>query len=158
MKEIALTQGKVALVDDEDFERVSQFKWCASWHSRQRVYTAVRRNCGTNVLMHRFILQPPSMMHIDHINHDTLDNRRANLRVCTNAENHRNQRKTPGTSSQYKGVSWDRRKQKWRAQIRKDYKQQWLGYFADEDEAARAYNVAAQEHFGRFALLNEELT
>jgi len=160
MKEIKLTKGQVALVDDEDFERVSKYKWYAGWHPRPQSFTARRTNREdskrTKIFMHRQIMNAPPGKQVDHRNHDTLDNRKANLRICTSAENNRNQRKQRGcSSSQFKGVSWHKRKRKWVAYICPDDKQQHLGLFTDEIDAALAYNIAAAEMFGEFALLND---
>ncbi len=91
---------------------------------------------------------------MDHANHDQLDNQRANLRRCTNSQNMANRRKQPGCSSRFKGVHWYKRVGKWRANIEVDGRKYALGYFDDEIEAARAYNVAAIEHFKEFALPN----
>ncbi len=106
------------------------------------------------MFMHRQIMQPPSDMQIDHIDHDCLNNQRANLRVCTQAQNNANRRKTRG-SSQFKGVYWYASRNKWRANIRVDRQTKHLGYFDDEEDAARAYNEEALKQFREFALLNE---
>jgi len=154
---IALTQDRIARVDDEDWESLSQFKWQASLGS-SCIY-AVRTDCSARsrrtLLMHRVILSPPPDMEIDHINGDGLDNRRSNLRACTRSQNHMNMRKRRGCSSTYKGVSWYKRGRNWQAHIKYQGIQYYLGRFDDEREAARAYNVAAQQHFGEFAQLNE---
>ncbi len=109
--------------------------------------------------MHRFIIGvEDSKVHVDHINHDTLDNRKSNLRLCTHAENGRKQKKSQkGGSSKYKGVYKysDNRVKPFTAQIKFNYKRIHLGYFATEREAAIAYNKAALHYFGEFALLND---
>ncbi|GAJ01158.1 unnamed protein product [marine sediment metagenome] len=155
-KVIALTQGKVALVDDADFEWLNQWKWYA--FKDPRVYYA-RRNSYENgkvctIQMHRAILNPPLGSDSDHINGNGLDNRRTNLRVCTHAENCQNRRKPTGCSSRYKGVSWRKRTRKWRAYIWINGRQKQLGCFDEEEEAARAYNKEALEQFREFAQLN----
>ena len=157
MKEIKLTQGQVALVDDEDFERLAEYKWCAEWKPQRQVFVAVRHAAISNnkIYMHRQIMDAPPGMLVDHRNHKTLDNRRKNLRICTWSQNAANGRKQSHSSSRFKGVSWYKRFQKWRASIGKDGKDYNLGYFTDEEDAARAYNKAALAHFGEFALLNE---
>jgi hypothetical protein len=105
--------------------------------------------------MHREIMGAAEGQVVDHINHDGLDNRRCNLRVCSHAENVRNQRGQRGRSSGYKGVSRDRRLGKWRAQIWHNGKHTYLGLFESEAAAARAYNAKARDLFGAFAYLNE---
>lgn len=104
--------------------------------------------------LHRVIMNAPPGVEVDHINGDTLDNRRCNLRLCMRRENGRNQKPQMGRSSQYKGVSWRKQCQKWSAQIKVDGKQIHLGLFNEEVEAARAYDQAARELHGEFARLN----
>ena len=105
MRVIALTQGKVALVDDEDYEcLMAMGSWCAV--IRSSGWRAQTQHNGKLQYMHRIILDAPSNLEVDHINHDTLDNRRCNIRLCTRSQNMQNQRKSSGKSSKYKGVSW----------------------------------------------------
>lgn len=156
-KEIPLTRGLVTIVDDEDYEWLSQWKWFADTHG----YGI--RNSGTRpsrslVKMHRELLAAPRGTQVDHINGNRLDNRRENLRLCSNTENQRNlTRLRPGKSSSHKGVSWYKKTQKWRAQITFSQKVILIGYFATELEAARAYDAKAIELFGEFARTNEML-
>ena len=161
MKKIELTQGHVALVDDADFERISQFKWRALIdHRRNKVY-AVRRTQGSHstrksVYMHREILgiTDPTIK-VDHNNGSGLDNQRGNLCGCTTAQNGMNTTKRDGwSSSRYKGVSWHKRDKKFYAAIKLNGKSKHLGTFIDEREAAGAYDAAAREHFGDFAVCN----
>jgi hypothetical protein len=173
MREIQLTKGYVAYVDDEDFDRVNAFSW--QIHENMRKDGTVRnayaaRSAGavrTKQKLHRFILGiTDPEIEVDHRDHDGLNNQRGNLRVATGSQNQHNRRKRFGTSSQFKGVSWLKGtvyngKQyagKWQAriQIRFDSKSQsqYLGYFTDEVEAALAYDAAARQHFGEFALTN----
>ena len=145
-KTIPLTRGYVATVDDADFERLAAKTW---WTARRgRTVYAI---CADGY-MHRIIMEPKPGQWTDHINHDGLDNRRENLRLCTSSQNHQNQRKTRGTS-RYKGVSLYR-DGKWRAKIKKDGKQHSLGHFVNEDDAAKAYDRAAREMFGEYAHTN----
>jgi hypothetical protein len=104
--------------------------------------------------MHRQIMQPPKGMLVDHADGNKANNCRLNLRICTRQENQRNTAKHGGTTSRFKGVSFDRRLRKWGAAIQAGGKRIWLGYFTDEAEAARAYDRAAVELFGEFARLN----
>lgn len=158
MKEIPLTRGKVALVDDADFEGLSRFKWYA--HKGTRTWYAHRNrqlNAGkqTTVLMHRQILGAVPGKEVDHRDGNGLNNQRCNLRLCEHAENGHNRcRKMAGGSSRYKGVSWNKRLGKWRADISVNWCQKYLGLFSDEGDAARAYNAAAVQFYGEFAALN----
>ncbi len=156
MKEIPLTQGKVALVDDADYPELSKYKWCAQ-HTEARWY-AIRFDVGRmgrcRIPMHRAILNAPSGLEVDHRNHNGLDNRRANLRLATKAENQRNRNKPATNTSGYKGVSWHKGHNRWQAQIRHDGRARFLGYFDTPEQAARAYDSAAIETFGEFALPN----
>ena len=153
MKQIPLTQGKFAIVDDEDFERVNQFKWYA--HKNCNTYYADRsvNDNLSSVSMHRFILDTPTDMQTDHINGDGLDNRRANLRICTHAENQRNRSRQSINTVGFKGVYPDRAGRV-RALIMRDGKQIYLGSFLDPISAAHAYDSAAQKYHGDFAQLN----
>lgn len=157
MKEIQLTQDKVALVDDCDFERLNRFKWCA-WSSGRTFY-AVRNlyQAGqrvSTIRMHRLILNTPDNMETDHWDGNGLHNWRNNLRVCTGQQNQRNRKPRIGCSSNYKGVYWDKRSQKWSSRIFFDEKRKHLGYFISEFKAACAYDKAAKNYFGEFARLN----
>lgn len=148
MKEIVLTQGKVALVDDEDYEYLSKFKWIVSLE-RGRYY-AVRKipmSGGRNVRMHRDIMNPPNGMDCDHRDHDGLNNQKYNLRVCTRSQNMQNSK----GSLAVKGAYWNRRKQYWQSAIRYNGTSIHLGCFKTQEEAAEAYRKAAVRYFGEFA-------
>ncbi len=148
---IGLTQGKFALVDAADYDALSQYKWHLV--APGKLY-AGRKEGGKTIYMHRQIMQPPPGMLVDHINGNGLDDRRANMRICTNQQNMRNVRKRPGGDSIYKGVYYDKRRRTWYARIGHNGKNHHLGTFATEIEAARAYDRAARELFGEFACLN----
>lgn len=160
MKQIQLTQGQVALVDDDMFDYLSQWKWCA-----QRTLSGNYYACRTAyfkdlsglsfkkcILMHRFIMGAAySNTLIDHIDHCTLNNQRHNLRICTHTENSRNRTSHKGSSSSYLGVSWNIRDKKWQVHIKANGKLMRLGHFDSEIQAAEEYNKAALKYFGEFA-------
>lgn len=157
--EIPLTKGQVALVSPESYHLVRAVMWQAFWHPDTRSFYAQR---GTHLNgrrisyhMHRVVLEAgvPAIQ-VDHINHDTLDNRLSNLRLATNAQNHANLRVRAGSRSGFKGVSWYKRDQNWHACITVAGKNRHLGYFPTAEEAGRAYDRAAREVFGEFACLN----
>lgn len=155
MKQIPLTQGKFALVDDEDFEELSKHKWYAN--KIRWIFYAVR-NIGTRpnrkaILMHRQIMNAKKGQEIDHRNGDGLYNRKSNLRFCTTKQNQHNQKSQIG-SSRFKGVSWSKNNKKWLARIGFNYHQKYLGLFDNEIEAAKSYDQKAEEMFGEFANLN----
>lgn len=155
MKEISLTNSPlVTLVDDDDFELLSE----SSWHLGPKGY--VRRSqwfAGKRwkISLSRVVMNAPDETEVDHVNHDTLDNRKQNLRLATVAQNQWNQlpRKTK-TYSPLKGVTFQasgNRKKPWLASIRINGRHKFLGYFATQEEAALAYKIAAQDAFGEFA-------
>lgn len=148
MKVIPLTQGKSAIVDDEDYELVSRYKWYAN--KSGNVWYARTMDGGKTILMHWLIM---GGKHIDHINGNGLDNRRENLRFATSSQQAMNRPSHRGSTSRYKGVSWDSARGKWLATIGKPSVH--LGYFKNEQDAARAYNEDAVKRFGEFARLNE---
>jgi hypothetical protein len=157
MRTIPLSQGYVALVDDADYERVSQFKWSAT-KTKTNVYgiRKVRLPNGrtTSQMLHRFIMGVTHpRVDVDHKDHNGLNNQRQNLRLCVRGENNGNSRKTRG-SSRYKGVSWDSGRKLWRADIRVHDKPIYLGRFSEECDAALAYDAAARANFGVMAHCN----
>lgn len=154
-KEIALTQGKVALVSPEDYEAVSAHKW----HVTSGGYAARRDWTGTIVYMHREINGTPDGMKTDHRDRNRLNNTRENLRIATDLENPANQSKQRGVSSQFKGVCFimgkgENRVDRWVAYVTREKKRVHLGYYVSELDAAFAYNLKAKELFGEFAALN----
>lgn len=159
MKEIQLTHGKVALVDDEDYEWLCVWNWQAHYHKPSDSWKArrfTRKQFPHTVLMHRVILDAQSGQLVDHIDHDGLNNTRGNLRIADYKQNGQNRYKQrTDTTSQYKGVS--RFYERWQAAIMVNKKSIFLGHFESEEEAALAYDNAAREHFGEFALTNTEL-
>lgn len=166
MKLVPLTQGQVAMVDDADYNTLSQYKWHATKNERGNYYA--RRYVGRafdgrayKISMQKEIMKPSPPMVVDHINHDTLDNRRQNLRVCTQQQNVWNSRKPKNNRSGYKGVyyldgglDYFNNPGIWVARIMVSGKIIYLGYFKDKLEAAKTYNKAAFKHFGQYACLN----
>ena len=156
MTEIPLTQGMVTVVDDEDFDYLNQWKWHVL--RVEKLCYAVRSvrkgKGGSQILMHRQLLNVPKGKETDHKDGDGLNNCRSNLRICNHQQNHYNLRNQVNTSSIYKGVHWDKDKHKWRASLKVEGKIKRLGRFKDEVQAALAYNWAALNYFGEYARLN----
>lgn len=150
MKQIPLTQGLFAIVDDEDFERLNTYKWHVS--SRGNISYAARKVMDKNIYMHREVLGSPNNMVVDHIDGNGLNNSRLNLRSCTQSENIKNSKLSKSNSVGFKGVS--RSGTGYKAQICVNRNKMYLGYFGKAEEAAKAYDKAALEHFGEFANLN----
>lgn len=156
MKEIPLSQEQVALIDDDDFDRVSHYNWCAI--KRAHTFYASRKIKNTkgnwsSQMLHIFIMGEP---YIDHIDGNGLNNQKENLRKATPTQNRRNtRRRTIGYTSKYKGVYWNKNENKWRVAIYVNYKSKHLGYFLSELDAAKAYDKAAIELFSDFALTNK---
>lgn len=154
MKEIKLTKGKVTLVDDEDFPILSRHIWTAYVGGTSKNTYAVTYYRNKELSMARLIMGNPKGKVVDHINHDTLDNRKENLRICTIAQNNKNRSIESKNTTGYKGVSYSITGKKFRARIYSGRKEIFLGTFDTEKEAAIAYNVAALIYHGEFANLN----
>jgi len=151
---IPLTRGKYALVDEEDYERVMKHNWYCLVTKDGKEY-AVHKS-KEYLSMHRVImgLEKTDKRVIDHIFGETLDNRKSQLRICTIQQNSQNSRSSKGMSK-YKGVSWDKPRNKWKAQICPSFKTNtFIGRYDTEIEAARAYDTKAKELHGEFAYLN----
>ena len=151
-KQILLTQGKVAIVDDGDYRYLNQWKWLAAkqgntWYAHR----AIRIDGKQQILsMHRLLMPTTGEALIDHIDRDGLNNQRSNLREATVSQNQMNSVSHANSSSKYKGVSWHKRRKAWQVNVlRKSY-----GYFDSEVEAALEYNKVAPILFGEFARLN----
>lgn len=166
-KEIPLTQGKVAIVDDADYEWLNQLTWRLDRQGYAVRSVRSKKGSVQPQYMHRIVLQEPhdgvsGQIHpkciVDHADGNPLNNQRSNLRICSPAESNQNRgRHSHKTSSVYKGVFREKKQisKPWRTLIAIDGKLTHIGYFATEIEAAKAYNDAAIKHHGEFARLNE---
>lgn len=134
------------LCDLEDIDIAKSYHWC------NRNGYAINDKAGR---FHRIIMSAPNDMYVDHINHDGTDNRKKNLRLCTNAENQWNTQRQTNNISGYKGVGWYNPRKKWRVLIQINGKKKYIGIYDDKIEAAKAYNEAAIKYHGEFACLNE---
>lgn len=156
MKEIRLTKGQVALVDDADYESVSSFTWYAHRYKNGSFYASRHspRNhyFRKNILMHRQLLglEASDGRYVDHKNGNGLDNRRSNLRIVNRSQNQWNTEKQRNNKSGHKGVFWYKRSRKWRAKIMVHGKTIELGLFTEVESAAAAYNAAAAKYHGEF--------
>ncbi|SRR5712692_432961 len=152
-----LSQGQVAIVDDEDFDWVTQYEWhLKRGHNTFYAQRWVKIDGKwTRQKLHRFILGlTDPRIKIDHKDGNGLNNHRQNLRIATKQQNQANQQKQQGTSSRFKGVTWDKNRGKWSAQVMVAGKNKYLGRFDSELKAAQTYDQAAQKYFGNFAKLN----
>lgn len=160
MKEIKLTKGYTALVDDEDFDELSKYKWQAQIRPRaiyvQRGYWDSKQKKQIIVFIHRQIMRCPKGLVVDHINHNGLDNRKENLRICTLSQNRQNTRKTKPNKYGYKGICFIKKNKTkpYQAQLHYGNKIISLGAYSTPEEAACAYDKKARELFGEYAYLN----
>jgi len=158
-RRIPITQGKFAIVDPEDYERLKKYKWYA--RKGPKTFYAVRyisiyeNQDRKNAYMHNLVIDVPDGMFCDHINYNGLDNRKANLRPATHAQNVWHRRKFRINSrSRYIGIDWVKDVKKWRARIRYRGERFSLGLFESEITAAKAYDKAARKFHKEFAVLN----
>lgn len=157
---IPLSDGSsYAIIDDEDCELVSRFKWnilkqsiCSYATCAMYIGRINKKEIMTHMKMHRLIMRPPKGIEIDHINYNGLDNRRSNMRICTRLQNIVHTRKREGFTSIYKGVS--KARNRWRATIKTNGKKHHLGMFDNEMDAAKVYDDAAKKAWGEFAFVN----
>ncbi len=165
MKKISLGKkaikhrGMFALVDDEDFEEIDRYNWCAQRSKTTKSYYAVRAICKKGhpqklISMHRQIMGARKGEYVGHVSYDTLDNRRGNLRIATCAQNQGKRAPLKGGTSRFKGVCWNKALKGWQAQLESYGRKMHLGIFKKEEDAARAYDAAALANSGEFAYLN----
>lgn len=157
-RRIKLTQGKYAIVDAEDYERLNAYKWhCTHYGYAKRAVSNKSGKGGRQgaVYMHRVVCPAPEGMIVDHINRNSLDNRRANLRAATQKQNVWNRKFVrKGGKTRYNGIRWDHNKGKWQVRLTINGRRASFGYYADETEAAKAYDRVAKEYRGEYASLN----
>jgi hypothetical protein len=156
-KEIKLTQGKVAIVDNDMYDYLNQFKWHAvkqsgKFYARRHIKSS---NPNIKILIHRDVMKPEKGFVIDHIDGNTLNNQKDNLRICTHAQNIRNSKININNTSGFKGVYWNKQSAKWYAFIRFNNKRIHLGVFFKLKDAAKSYNEGALKYHGEFANLNK---
>ena len=143
--------GYDVIIDDEDFERVSAI----NWRLISNVYFGIGKRINGKykiIRLHRFIIDAPEGYEVDHVNCNTLDNRKTNLRLCTRTQNSRNRLKNKNNSSGYKGVTRDRNR--WRAMIIAENKRVVLGIYETKEEAYKAYCEASKKFHGEFGRIS----
>jgi hypothetical protein len=157
-RRIKLTRGKYAIVDVEDFERLNKYKWhCAHYDYAKR---AISKKFGkgkrqVEVYMHKVVCPVPAGMIVDHINRNSLDNRKVNLRAATQKQNVWNRKFIrKGGKTRYNGIRWDKNREKWQVRLVVNGRRESFGYYADEIEAAKAYDQVAKKYRGEYAFLN----
>ncbi|MFC1738189.1 HNH endonuclease [Planctomycetota bacterium] len=157
-RRIRLTRGKYAIVDAEDFEGLNEYKWHCTYHgyATRIIYKeTVKGKKAISIYMHRLLCPAPEGMIVDHINRNSLDNRKVNLRAATQKQNVWNRKflRRRG-KSQYNGIRWDNNREKWQVRLMINGQRKSFGYYADEIEAAKVYDRAAKKYRGEYAYLN----
>lgn len=152
MIELSLNQGKTALVDDEDYLPVSQFKWYAAITKGKWYVLSLTGHVHRKI--HRFIMNAPPHLDVDHRDGNGLNNQRYNLRICARSGNSMNRSKPNNNTSGFKGVSWHKDRNRYQAAIGLNGRLIYLGLFSDPVEGARAYDLAAVQYHGEFAKTN----
>ena len=160
MKEIVLTRSLITLVDDDDYEKFKFLRWYASYDDRGDGFIAAHNVTNSDgsrktLYLHREVMGLVKGEEVDHINRNTLDNRKENLRRCTHAQNMMNRRVYKNNKSGYKGVSWHEKKKKFGAAIKANKKKYFLGYFDTAKDAAIAYNEGSKRLHGDFGSPNK---
>lgn len=153
-REIPLTQGQVALISACDYEIIAPYSWIAYFERHAKSYYAYTKIGHKRVFMHNAIMPPPEGFQVDHWDHDTLNNRRENLRFGNKFQQAQNRRKRSDNTSGYKGVFWFKGPRKWGVITALNGQRKYLGLYPTKEDAAHAYDDFAREHFREFALLN----
>jgi len=151
MIKLLLTNNMFAFIDKEDFEKIALYKW--TFTKANKHYGRVKSNTG--LFLHRLIMNAPQNLEVDHINGDTLDNRKSNLRLVSRKHNQKNMTLSRRSKSGYKGVSWHKKAKKWQAHLMSDGIRIYLGLYLFKEDAAKAYNIASLAHHGEFGKLNK---
>jgi len=141
------------LIDDEDYLKIKDHG-VSLMKVKDAIYARLSISGNKRPLLHRYIMNCTDVMQVDHINHNTLDNRKCNLRICTQKQNLANRKKSKNKSSQFKGVYYSKKLGKYVSQYRDGEKKIFNGSFDTEEEAALLYNIHASKKYGEFALLN----
>lgn len=147
---VPLTCNKEVMIDAEDLPFIGQWNWC--YHNEYAIRNNAKGELPTQVFMHRILNKTPNGFDTDHVDRDKLNNRKCNLRTCTRSQNKKNC--SPRGVSKYVGVSWINEIKKWRVSIRINGKKTHVGSYANELEAAKAYNDAASFFYGEYASIN----
>jgi len=161
-RRIALTEGEWTIVEPADYYRYKHIKWFTKGNGKSfYAFTSIKTGPYQTEIrsLHRMMMEPPEGLVVDHRNNDGLDNRRENLRVVTRSQNQQNRRKRKtGTTSKYLGVHLRKqnKRKRWLAKIKFEKKIWYLGAYENEEEAARAYDLAAKKYYGEFARVNFE--
>jgi hypothetical protein len=152
-KTIPLTQGKIAIVDDEDFEKLNKYRW---HYNKGYAVRTIGHIIGKQkaIYMHRYLMKPTKNKKTDHIDGNGLNNQRRNLRVCSQSQNTKNRRINKNNKSGFIGVSWHMPSKKWLAKIKHNNKTKYVGTFDDKIEAAKARDDVAKQLRGDFVVLN----
>lgn len=144
------------VIDNEDFNKIKNYKWRLYYDKNKNLkYVLTTDKNKKTLFLHRYIMNCPNNMIIDHKNHNGLDNQKNNLRICNYINNNRNKKKCKNSTSKYKGVYWNKYHKKWEVSIKNKNEKKFLGYFNNEKEAAKKYNNYAILHYNEYAYLNE---
>lgn len=159
MKLIPLTQGYFTKVDDDDFRKYAIYRWHVGFGGKNKKYPRPMRGShkGKYFYLYREITNCPKGMMVDHINGDTLDNRKCNLRICNRSENLLNSSFNKNNTSGFKGVIWHSQNKKWQAKATINKKQIYFGSSNDKVEAAKMYDEGITKLFGELCFTNKKL-